>query len=283
MRAERPDVIKTLKEFLKNGSGSGKIFAGGVAFCADRVYTVCMNTFLTRIPVAHRGLHDETMPENSIPAFRAAAEAGYAIETDVHFTKDGQLIVFHDDDLLRMTGDARTVESCTMSELKALKLKNSNESIPTFAEFLEAADGAPLLIEIKNMKVKGKAIAEALSKALADYKGEYAIQSFNPFYARAYKKLHPEVMCGVLASAKMSSKEDVLRWRIKAYFLSRLKFNILTRPDFVSYNHVGLPVPAVTRFKGAKLAWTIRSAEEEREARKYVDNIIFENYLAQKQ
>ena len=239
-----------------------------------------MNTFLTRIPVAHRGLHDETMPENSIPAFRAAAEAGYAIETDVHFTKDGQLAVFHDDDLVRMTGDPRTVESCTMSELKALKLKNSNETIPTFAEFLQAANGAPLLIEIKNMKVKGEVIAKALSEALEGYKGEYAIQSFNPFYAHAYKKLHPEILCGVLASAKMSSKGDTLGWRIKAHFLSRLKFNFITKPDFVSYNHVGLPVPAVTRFKGAKLAWTIRSAEAEHEARKYVDNIIFENYRA---
>ena len=272
--------IPHLKAVGKYLGKKEKISARRVAICGNWVYTMTMDTFLTHVPVAHRGLHDDALPENSIPAFRAAAEAGYAIETDVHFTKDGRLAVFHDDDLVRMTGDTRTVESCTMSELKALKLKNSNETIPTFAEFLDAADGAPLLIEIKNMKVKGKVIAKALSEALAGYRGEYAIQSFNPFYSRAYKKLHPEILCGVLASAKMSSKGDTLGWRIKAHLLSRLRFNFITKPDFVSYNHVGLPVPAVTRFKGIKLAWTIRSPEEETAARKYVDNVIFEGYRA---
>ena len=240
-----------------------------------------MDTFLTRIPVAHRGLHDETMPENSLPAFRAAAKAGYAIETDVHFTKDLQLAVFHDDSLFRMTGDERTVESCTMSELKALKLNKSNETIPAFAEVLEAAGDAPLLIEIKNMKVKGEVIARALSEALEGHRGEYAIQSFNPFYAHAYKKIHPEIMCGVLAAARMSEKTDPLSWRFKAYLLSRLKLNFITKPDFVSYDHAGLPVPAVTHFRGIKLAWTIRSEQEELAARKFVDNIIFEGYLPQ--
>lgn len=55
---------------------------------------------------AHRGLHTEdgTVPENSLPAFRAAAEAGYAVEMDVHLTADDQLVVFHDDTLERMCG-----------------------------------------------------------------------------------------------------------------------------------------------------------------------------------
>ena len=132
-----------------------------------------METFLNRLPVAHRGLHTEELPENSLPAFREAALAGYAIETDVHFTKDRQLAVFHDDDLLRMTGDKRTVSECTMSELRLLKLNGSEEKIPTVAELLETVRGrAPLLIEIKNMDgVKPQEIAAALSESLAGYEG----------------------------------------------------------------------------------------------------------------
>ena len=46
---------------------------------------------------AHRGLHtkDKTVPENSLPAFRAAAEAGYGVELDIQLSRDGQVVVFH--------------------------------------------------------------------------------------------------------------------------------------------------------------------------------------------
>ena len=50
-------------------------------------------------PFAHRGLHDDTRAENSLSAFEAACRAGYGIELDVRYSKDGQLIVFHDDTL----------------------------------------------------------------------------------------------------------------------------------------------------------------------------------------
>lgn len=245
-----------------------------------------MKTFLKTLPVAHRGLHDETKPENSLAAFEAAMMAGYAIETDVHFTKDGEIAVFHDDNLERMTGDKRNVADCTMEELKQLRLSGTEERIPTFGEFLTAVGGrVPLLIEIKNMKgVAGKRIAGAIAGTIdrLHYTGEYAIQSFNPFFAKAYKKLRPEVPCGILAQAKMSEKGDPLSWKIKAHFLARLKFNFIVKPDFVSYGFWQLPQKCVTKFKGAKLAWTVRSREEEAQARKYVDNVIFENYTAEK-
>ena len=55
---------------------------------------------------AHRGLHtkDKTVPENSLPAFRAAAEAGYGVELDIQLSRDGQVVVFHDDTLDRVCG-----------------------------------------------------------------------------------------------------------------------------------------------------------------------------------
>ena len=107
------------------------------------------------------------------------------------------------------------------------------------------------------------------------------MQSFNPLYVKAYKKLHPAVMCGVLASTGMYQKSDPLIWRTKMYLVSRLKLNFYIKPDFVSYDIWSLPQKWVTKFKGIKLAWTIGSPELEEKARKYVDNIIFENYCAE--
>ena len=83
--------------------------------------------------IAHRGLHgtdNGIVPENSLAAFRRAAEKGYPIETDIHLTKDGRVAVFHDDDLKRMCGDARKPEELTLAELKELRLAGTEESAP---------------------------------------------------------------------------------------------------------------------------------------------------------
>ncbi len=260
-----------------------KKWGGGVAFPPQWVYTISMNHFLKDLPVAHRGLHDDTRPENSLSAYEAAAAAGYAIETDIYIVKDGEIAVFHDETLERMTGDKRTVEECTMSELKALKLKKSNETIPSLKELLACVNGrVPLLIEIKNMtEKKPKEIVQRIAEVLDGYRGEYAIQSFNPWYVRAYKRLRPQVMCGLLASA--STGKDFgggIKGAVTSWFLRDLRLKFTVKPDFVSYGLWGLPRPSVQKFKGIKLAWTVRSPEEEAQTRKYVDNIIFEGYLA---
>ena len=81
---------------------------------------------------AHRGLHskDKSVPENSLFAFRLAVEAGYGIELDIRFTKDRQIVVFHDDTLLRMCGIDRPVDNFTYEELTELRLLDTEERIP---------------------------------------------------------------------------------------------------------------------------------------------------------
>ena len=69
-------------------------------------------------PIAHRGLHDAELPENSIPAFQKAIDCGFNIEIDVHLTLDGHLVVFHDDNLKRVCGVDKLVKICTLEELK---------------------------------------------------------------------------------------------------------------------------------------------------------------------
>ena len=79
--------------------------------------------WLTAQPFAHRGDHFEVLhPENSLPAFRSAVQAGHGVELDVHLTSDGQLVVMHDDTLLRMTGDPRTISDVPFAEIRTLRL-----------------------------------------------------------------------------------------------------------------------------------------------------------------
>ena len=103
--------------------------------------------------IAHRGLYNnkEGIVENTIKAFNKAIEKGYAIELDVQILKDGNLIVFHDDNLLRLTGINKRVYDSTLEYIKSVNLLNTNEKIPTLKEVLDTVLGkVPLVIEIKS-------------------------------------------------------------------------------------------------------------------------------------
>ena len=143
---------------------------------------------------AHRGLHntDGTAPENSLPAFIAAAEHGYGIELDVHITKDDQIIVFHDDDLLRMCGvDAKT-EDFTYAQLQELTLAGTEHRIPLFSEVLEVYAGAgPMVLELKTGPRKYE-LCEKTYAELKGYVGDVCIESFDPRIVRWWKKNAPE-------------------------------------------------------------------------------------------
>ena len=69
---------------------------------------------------AHRGYHSTEFPENTLPAFERAVENGFGAELDVHLTKDGKLVVFHDDDLKRVAGEDIAVETSTLAELQSV-------------------------------------------------------------------------------------------------------------------------------------------------------------------
>lgn len=238
-------------------------------------------SFLNDIPVAHRGLHEDGIPENSLSAFRRARDLGFAIETDVRLTKDGAVVAFHDDSLFRACGIDKKVNDCTLAQLKKCNLFQTEERIPTLSELLSLVDGrVPLLIEIKQMKgTPKKHFLEKVASELRDYQGEFAIQSFDPLYVRTFKKLRPDIPCGVLAAANSNRKDLGCFPRIKAEILKNMRLNFYVKPDFISYCGADLPQKAYTKFSGIRLAWTIRSKDEELHARKNgADNIIFENY-----
>lgn len=238
-----------------------------------------------KVKYAHRGLHDATRAENSMSAFRAAKEHGFGIELDVRLSKDGELVVFHDDDLKRMTGVDGKVNEYTKDELAKMSLLGTEDGVPTLREVLELIDGAvPLLIEIKSKNGK-EGTAEKLVEVIKDYKGEFIVESFNPLSLRVIKKARPDVLRGILS---MEYTKDE-RYKGKTIFTlsEKLLLNFLMRPNFVAYEKNGYAVKNVRlirrSFGTPLIAWTIKSLEEEKEAiSRGFDTVIFEGYLPEK-
>lgn len=234
------------------------------------------NSWLVEYPIAHRGLHDKTHPENSISAYEQAINEGYAIELDVRLISDGTVIVFHDESLSRLTDNDGYIKFLTKADLDILKLKDSKEKIPTFEEVLKFVDGrVPLLIEIKNEGKVGQ-LEKTVIDMLKDYKGQYAIQAFNPFVLEYFYKHAPEIPRGQLAGYLKDTKLSF----VKKFALKRMLLNKkVSHPDFISYEAKQLPNRFVRKYKKLPLlAWTVKSQSEYLKVVKYCDNIIFEGF-----
>lgn len=232
-------------------------------------------------PIAHRGLHNDELPENSLGAFQNAIEHGYPIELDVRLTDDEKVVVFHDDSLGRMTGKDGYVSKLSSGELNEYKLLNgekkpSEYSIPTLEEVLGIVDGkVPLLIEIKNAGSVGT-LEKKTAMLLNDYKGQFAIQSFNPYSVEYFKKHMPDIPRGMLSTYFTKNE---LKGAIKRRVLKTLKMNKVAKPDFIAYNAEFLPNRYVTKTKLPVLAWTVRSNEKAEQLCTVVNNIIFERFI----
>ena len=222
---------------------------------------------------AHRGLHskDKAVPENSLAAFRLAVENGYGIELDIRFTKDKQLVVFHDDTLLRMCGTDRRVDEYTYEELQAFRLLDSTEQIPLFSEVLSLVDGqVPLLVELKTGPKNALLCSHAYTM-LQQYHGPYCIESFHPMIVCWFKKNAPQILRGQL-SAPSQAFEGTLS-RVSSFLLSHLLTNFLARPHFIAY-HKGkapFPVSLCQKLGAMRAVWTLRDED-------YADSCIVRSY-----
>ena len=235
--------------------------------------------WLTDVYVAHRGLFDNGngIPENSLPAFEKAAEMGFAIETDVQMTKDGVLVVFHDDTLKRMTGADGKLSNYTYGELAELRLLDTDCQIPTFEQFLKAANGVNLVVEIKTHDNIGE-VEQKTRDALKSYNGHYCVESFNPFIIRWFKVHAPEVVRGTLScSYEGSGFSPFERWLLRELKLCRWNGS-----QFIAYDAATVGTnKAVKRFgkRVPILCWTIRSAEQYNNLQHHFDNMIFDSFV----
>ncbi len=221
--------------------------------------------FLGRWAYAHRGLHGEKTPENSLAAFQLAADRGYGIELDVRWTKDRVMVVHHDDSLLRMCGVDRKISEMTGGEVLRCQLKGSPEYVPTLDQVLDKVNGkVPLIIEMKSGPQAAKGLPEMLYRRLQRYPGMYCVESFDPRMVRWFKKHAPHVVRGQLAFDPHRGAYGQfrgLRYRIGAHLL----MNALSRPDFVAYDYetAGNLSFRMMRAVYAPVlaAWTVRSEE----------------------
>ena len=234
------------------------------------------NSWLVEQPIAHRGLHSKTTPENSLAAFEKAIDAGYAIELDVRPIADGTVIVFHDESLSRLTDNDGYVKFLNKDDLKLLSLKGSKEKIPTLEEALALINGrVPVLVEIKNEGKIGQFEKDVL-EILKKYKGEFAVQSFNPYVLEFFYKQAPQIPRGQLAGFFKGSKLSFF----KKYALKRMLLNKkISHPDFIAYQAKHLPNRFVRKYKDLPLlAWPVASQSEYMRVVKYCDNVIFEYF-----
>lgn len=242
------------------------------------------------LPLAHRGLHDVTEGriENAMASFHAAIAAGYGIELDIQLSADGQAMSFHDDTLDRLTGDVGPVRERTAHELGAIGLIGSDETIPTFREVLDVVAGrVPLLVEIKDQDgAFGPGVGpleQAVALDLRDYAGDCAVMSFNPYSVQVMQTLLPDVPRGITSYGFEPLPEGVSEDAGKA--LREIEAYDRVEASFISHDRNDLDRPRVADLKasGARvLCWTVRSAEEEAEARRVAENITFEGYLPNK-
>lgn len=238
--------------------------------------TDIFKSWLVETPIAHRGLHNDEFPENSIGAFRNAVAAGYAIELDVQIISDGTVVVFHDDSLSRMTGNDGYVKFLTKHDLPMLKLNGGKENIPTLSEALEAINGEmPVIIEIKNDAKIGE-LEQKVIDILDGYKGQFAVASFNPLSLAYFKQHAPNILRGQLAGyLKNVNMSFVTRWGMKRMVMAKKTAGA----DFIMYEAKTLPNRFVNKFKKLPLiAWTVKSQEEYLRVVKYCDNVIFEGF-----
>ena len=239
-----------------------------------------------RVYIAHRGLHNakEGVPENSLTAFRLAAEGGYGAEMDLQLTKDGKLVVFHDASIERMCGVKKRLGDCTYEELQQYTLLETQEKIPTFDEVLKVIHGrGPLIVEIKS---EGHCIraAKMACERLKSYRGIYCMESFHPAVVWWIRRHYPHILRGQLSMNYFVDEAD--RPFYQKLVMTSMVFNVFSRPDFIAYKHTQKDQFSYRLLRRLYLvenvAWTIQSQEDLEEAQDTFRVMIFDSFIPKK-
>lgn len=218
--------------------------------------------------IAHRGIfNNDNIPENSLYSFKEAINKKIPIELDIHLSSDNKIVVFHDDNLFRMTSINKNIEDMKYNELAKINLLNTKEHIPTLDEVLKLINGQVLLIiEIKKNK-KWRKLISLLIEALNNYQGKVLIQSFD---FRVIKKIKKQYCCGLLLTKKYNNiKLDILIHKLLLFYC---------RPNFISINKKLLKYKYYKKItnKYKTYLWTIKNKEE---INKYSDYELICNNL----
>ncbi len=251
-------------------------------------------------PLAHRTLHDalhdfgQGRAENSVSGALAAMDAGYGLEIDVQLSRDNVAMVFHDYDLLKLTGRAGLVRDFTAAELMEIGLIGGKDKIARLDNFLAIICGRggdlpailpPILIELKpqnkTLGAETPALAQAVAEVIADCPAPLAIMSFNPHSIKHIARVLPDTPRGLVSDAfNPKNWAGVSETRCKE--LAQMIDYTPLGASFISHNVNDLESPQIDKIRdlgGAVLCWTVRSPAQEKTARMRADNITFEGFL----
>ena len=230
-------------------------------------------SWLTARPIAHRGYHDlnKARWENTLSAFAAAVERGYAIECDVHLSADRVPVVFHDHDLKRLAGRDGFVWQRTVAELRSFQVGGTADHVPTLEEMLDLIAGrVPVVVELKGTPGRDHGLVESVGKLLKDYGGKAAIMSFDHWLIRDFSGCAPGIPGGLTAYGKDNQL-------IEAHF-SMLAHDIA----FASYAAGDLPNPFVgfvrEKLNMPVITWTVRDQPAVDLTLNYADQMTFEGF-----
>ena len=210
---------------------------------------------------AHRGF-SHLYPENTMLAFEKAYEAGAdGIETDVHLTKDGEVVVIHDESLLRTAGIDRTVGECTLSFLTSTKASRTKDdafdaNIPSFRELCDFISKRDILlnVELKTGVVYYPGIEEKVASAVREFsiEGKVVFSSFNPLSLLHIKRLLPQCKAGLLFAKGINPRHISYIARETGIDLLHPDFNIMDDEMVREAGECGLGINA----------WTVNEEKE---------------------
>lgn len=230
-------------------------------------------SWLIARPVAHRGLHDlnKACWENTLSAFERAAVRGFAIECDVHLTADGDVVVFHDTTLDRLTGTNGFIWQRTAAELAALRVGGTEDHVPTLRELLKLVDGrVPLVIELKGIPGHDAGLVAKVGEILRDYSGQVAIMSFDHWLIRDFSRFVPGVPAGLTAWGDQEHELEA-HFSMLAHNISFVSYSVTHLPNrFTSFVRDKLGLPVIT--------WTVRDQEAVRTTFAHADQMTFEGF-----
>jgi glycerophosphoryl diester phosphodiesterase len=233
-------------------------------------------------PVAHRGLWaPDGAPENSLGAFQAACAAGYGIELDVQLSADGEAMVFHDDSLMRMTGVEGRIRDRSAADLGELRLKGTDERIPTLAETLAVVGHRAMIhVELKTPYGEVGPLEQRVHEALIDHAGPICVIGFNPYSHAWFAERFPGVLRG-LDSHSYAKAPHMSEDQRRSF--ANLEHVSIARPHFLALGVDMLPSPLATKHRADGLpivAWTVREPAQWESLKGHCDNLIFEGFAA---
>ena len=242
--------------------------------------------WLTAAPVAHRGLHDAArgIIESTPSAFSGAIAGGFAIETDLQLSADGEAMVFHDDTLARLTERNDDIRTLNAAELKTVRFKETTDRMLTLGELCEMTNGrVPLVVEIKSRFDGDRRLIRRIAEIVRSYRGPLALMSFDPDQVLAIRDHVPDVPRGVVAERYYREEEWQALPPEKVRGMMGLRHAFRTRPHFIAYwiNELPAPAPWIARhiFGCALLTWTVRTPEQRARAARHADQMIFEGFV----